>query len=91
MTQLDLATAAHISVAYVGRLEAGAAACTIDIVEKLAKALSVNLSDLLPQTAPPDPETLLRERVRTLTDKVVQNADRETLALVAQFLARISG
>ncbi len=91
MTQLDLATAAHISVAYVGRLEAGAAACTIDIVEKLAKALAVNVSDLLPQTAPPDTEALLRERVRSLTDKVIQNADRETLALAAQFLARISG
>ena len=90
LTQLDLATAAGISVAYVGRLEAANASCTIDIVEKIAKALAVKVDDLLPTTDPPDLTAQLRERVRSLSDRLVESADRETLALAAQFLARLS-
>jgi transcriptional regulator with XRE-family HTH domain len=90
MTQFDLATKAGISVAYVGRLEAGTAACTIDVAERLAKALAVSIADLFPQTPPPDMTAQLRERVRLLAAKLVDSADRETLALVAQFLARLT-
>lgn len=90
MTQIDLATAAGISLAYVGRLEAGAASCTIDILEKIAKALAVTVADLLPATDPPDTTAQLRERVRSLSDRLVETADRETLALAAQFLARLA-
>ena len=90
MTQLDLATAAGISLVYVGRLEAGSASCTIDVLEKLAKALAVSVADLLPAAPPPDTTAHLRERVRSLADRLAQTADRETLALAAQFLARLS-
>jgi transcriptional regulator with XRE-family HTH domain len=90
MTQLDLATAAGISLAYVGRLEAGAASCTIDVLERIAQALAVSVADLLPPTSPPDTTAQLRERVRSLSARLVQTADRETLALAAQFMARLS-
>lgn len=89
LTQLDLATAAGISVAYVGRLEAANASCTLDIVEKIAKALAVSVADLLPMLDPPDLTAQLRERVRSLTERLAESADRETLALAAQFLARL--
>ena len=91
LTQLDLASAAGVSVAYVGRLEAGAASCTIDVLGKLATALAVTVADLLPTTDPPDTTAQLSERVRTLADQLVKKADPEALALAAQFLARISG
>ncbi len=90
MTQLDLATAAGISLAYVGRLEAGAASCTIVVLEKIAKALAVSVGELLPSSSPPDTTTHLQQRVRSLSDRLAQTADRETLALAAQFLARLS-
>jgi transcriptional regulator with XRE-family HTH domain len=91
MTQLDLATEAGISLAYVGRLEAGAASCTIDVLEKIAKALAVSVAELLPSLTPPDTMTHLRQRVQFLADRLVQTADRGTLELAAQFLARLSG
>lgn len=90
LTQLDLATAAGISLAYVGRLEAGAASCTLEILEKLAKSLGVTVADLVPPERPPDPLAQLRERFRHLTTRLGQTADKETLALAVQFLARLA-
>ena len=89
LTQLDLAAAAGISVAYVGRLEAANASCTLDIMEKIAKALAVSVADLLPMVDPPDLTAQLRERVRSLSERLAENADRETLSLAVQFLARL--
>jgi transcriptional regulator with XRE-family HTH domain len=90
MTQLDLATAACISVAFIGRLEAGAASCTVEVLDKIARALAVNIADLLPSTSPPDTTAQLQERVRSLADRLVQKADQQTLSLAAQLLARLN-
>jgi hypothetical protein len=60
-------------------------------MERLAEALAVTVADLLPATDPPDTEAHLRDRVRTLSNKLAESADRETLVLAAQSLARISG
>ena len=91
MTQAELARAAHVSSVYIGRLESGGAAPGIDLLDRLAKALAVAVADLLPPTAPPDTLAQLRERVRLLADRVARDADRNTLSLAAQFLARLTG
>src|SRR5262245_17775488 len=88
MTQAELARQAHITVAYVGRLENAGAAPGIDLVERLAKALGTTVADLLPTTAAPDTAAFLRERAKGLADTLVQSADRETLAMICPLLAR---
>jgi len=90
MTQAELARASHVSAVYIGRLESGGAAPGIDLIDRVAQALSVTVADLLPATSSPDTTAQLRERVRLLSDRLTQGADRETLALAAQFLARLT-
>jgi hypothetical protein len=62
----------------------------VDTVQRLADALGCSIHDLLPITAPPDDLTVLREQVRRQVEALLQTEDRQTLALVAQMLARIS-
>jgi transcriptional regulator with XRE-family HTH domain len=90
MTQAELARASHVSTVYIGRLESGGAAPGIDLLDRIAKALSVSIADLLPSTPPPDTTAQLKERVRLLSERLVQAADRQTLSLAAQFLARLN-
>jgi XRE family transcriptional regulator, regulator of sulfur utilization len=47
LSQTELATKAGVSRAYVFRLEAGGADPTVGILQKLAKALGVPVTDLL--------------------------------------------
>ena len=89
MTQAELARQAHVSVAYIGRLESGGAAPGIDLVDRLANALGTTLTDLLPRTAPPDPLVVLRDQARRLFDELLRRADRETLQLLVPLLARL--
>jgi transcriptional regulator with XRE-family HTH domain len=90
MTQLELATQAGVSVAYVGRLERGRAAPGIDLVAKLAKALGTAAGDLLPDHHPTDTPAVLRAQSRRLFGGLIDTADEATLSLLAQFLARLA-
>ncbi len=89
LTQAQLAEQAEITVSYITRLENGSSAPGIDLVARLAAALGTTVADLLPTTPPPDDLAVLRQRARTLLDTLLLTEDRETLALVNQFLARI--
>lgn len=92
LTQRELAEAAHLSEGYVARLEAGDTSPGLDLMSRLAAALSVPLTDLLPTAAAvPVPLDALRERARSLTDEVVASADRATLTLLISALARLQG
>jgi transcriptional regulator with XRE-family HTH domain len=90
MTQLQLARDSQVSYSYIGRLEKQEAAPGIDTVQRLAAALGCTVHDLLPITAPPDDLAVLREQVRRQVEALLQTQDRQTLALVAQLLARVS-
>jgi len=91
LTQRQLAESAHLSEGYVARLEAGDTSPGLDLISRLAAALSVPLTDLLPAAAPPAPLDTLRERARGLCDEVVLSSDRATLNLLTSFLARLLG
>ena len=60
-------------------------------MSRLAAALSVPLTDLLPAAAAPAPLDALRERARSLCEEVISSADRATLALLISALARLQG
>lgn len=90
MTQLQLARQAHVSNAYIGRLEGEEAAPGIDLVARLAAALGCTVHDLLPLTSMPDELTVLRSQVRRQVQTLLHTDDRQTLSLLAQLLARLS-
>ena len=90
MTQVQLADQAQVSFSYIGRLEKEEAAPGIDTVQRLAAALGCTIHDLLPITAPSDDLGVLREQIRRQVEILLETQDRQTLALVAQLLARVS-
>lgn len=89
MTQSDLAQRAKVTATYVSKLESAGAAPGIDLVEKLAAALGVGLTDLIPLAQPTDPSGAARERARDLFDSLLKKADQQTFALLNPFLAML--
>jgi transcriptional regulator with XRE-family HTH domain len=89
-SQAALAEAASVSVSYVTRLENGLVAPGIDLVARLATALGVAITDLLPSTPPTDPADVLKRQARQLFDALVDGADRELLQMICPLLARLS-
>ncbi len=90
MSQAELARLAHITPSYVWRLESGGAAPGIDLLGRLATALSTTAQDLLPPTASPDTLAVLKDRAQRLFDEVLQSADRETMLMLTPLLARLA-
>lgn len=89
-SQATLAESASISTSYITRLENGLVAPGIDLVSRLATALGVSLTDLLPSAPPSDPADVLRRQARQLFDTLVNGADRELLQMICPLLARLS-
>jgi transcriptional regulator with XRE-family HTH domain len=90
-TQRELAEKAHLSEGYVARIEAGDTSPGLDLLSRLAAALNVPLTDLLPAATPPTPVDALRRQARSLCEEVIASADRATLALLISLLARLAG
>ncbi len=89
MTQRDLADKAHVTFSYISRLEAGASAPGIDTLDQLARALQINVIELLP-AVPGEEMAGVRDRVRTLFDGLVSKAGHETLSMLEVFLDRLA-
>lgn len=89
LTQAELAHAAHVTVSYVGRLESAGAAPGIDLVDRLSVALGCTVADLLPAADPPDTDAVVKAQARRLFEGLL-DADRETLLLLVQLLARLA-
>ncbi len=90
MTQRDLATKADVTFSYISRLEAGGAAPGIDLLERLAKALGVGITELLPMPAMPATAAMRRDQVKGLFEVVLPKAGQETLAMLEVLLARLA-
>jgi transcriptional regulator with XRE-family HTH domain len=82
MTQRDLAHLAHVTLSYISRLEAGGAAPGIDLLERLAKALQVGLSDLLPVPSIPETADGIRAQIKSRFDALLAKAGRETMNML---------
>lgn len=90
MTQRDLADRAHVTLSYVSKLEAGGAAPGIDLLERLARALGVSVTDLLPTPSQPETVEAYREQVEQLFDAVLAKAGPDTLSMLKLFLERLA-
>jgi transcriptional regulator with XRE-family HTH domain len=89
MTQRELSEKAHITFSYVSRLEAGGTSPGIDLLERLAQALGVEVLDLLPVSSSSGTASQ-REQVKGLFEAVVTRAGSETLAMLGVFLSRLA-
>src|SRR6476620_4718432 len=90
ITQTALARRAHLTLTYVGRLEAAGAAPGIDTVARLADALGTTLHELLPLPTPPASLAARKEQAREHLDQVLQKADRDVVDAVAMVLRQIA-
>jgi transcriptional regulator with XRE-family HTH domain len=89
MTQLDLAEKSDVTFTYVSRLEAGGATPGLDLMERLAKALGVELSELLP----PTPLKSADSKRKQLTEQfqvLLHKSGDETLDMLGSLLARLA-
>lgn len=86
MTQAELARKAHLPSSYISDLEKAKTAPGIDLVDRLAKALEISITDLLPGATPSETSADLREQVRRLLGDVLQTADRDVLRAVLSVL-----
>ena len=89
-SQATLAAAATVSTSYITRLENGLVAPGIDLVARLAVALGVAVTDLLPSAPPTDPADVLRRQARQLFENLINGADRELFLMVCPLLARLT-
>jgi len=86
LSQTTLARLAHMSPAYVGRLERGEVAPGIDMVGRIAAALSVDPADFLTGGPASDRDEQLRERIRGQIDALLAHGDPPTLDALALLL-----
>jgi transcriptional regulator with XRE-family HTH domain len=87
MTQADLALRARVTATYLSKLESAGSAPGIDLVEKLAMALGVGLTDLIPSPSHTSVPAVSREQAQSLFDTLLKKADQQTFALLNPFLA----
>lgn len=87
VTQRDLAERAHVTLSYISKLEAGGAAPGIDLVDRLATALNVNVTELLPFASQQKTD---HEQIKILFDQVIMKAGQESLLLLNLFLSRLA-
>jgi transcriptional regulator with XRE-family HTH domain len=89
MTQRELASRAHVTVSYVSTLEAGGAAPGIDLLERLARALQANVTDLLPFPGSPETPDTLRQQTKRAFEAVLEKAGPESLSMLKILVDRL--
>ena len=92
MTQRDLARVTHLAESYISRLENGSIAPGIDLVARVARALGVQVEDLVRQPEPRDDASLAvaKDQAKHLFESILKSQDPSFISLLVQNLALIS-
>src|SRR5580692_10828492 len=90
LTQYDLAKKANVTVTYISRLEAGSSAPGIDLLDRLAQALVVEVISLLPPPALPSGVEGHRQQVKAMFDALLPRLGQETLSILEGLLFRLA-
>jgi XRE family transcriptional regulator, regulator of sulfur utilization len=87
LSQEDLAQKAGLHPTYIGQLERGEKNATLESISKVARALSINLEDLVSLTSPnfPAGNETLRELVQELY-RVTEADQKSILKIVKELL-----
>ena len=84
LSQMRLAVKADIHISYLGRLERGESAPSIETVANVANALGVSPADLLrPEAGAPVSLASLRQQVRENVEALLRDADAAALQALA--------
>jgi len=89
MTQAELARRAEVTTTYVSKLESAGSAPGLDLVEKLAIALGIGITELIQIPPPDDASAVAREQARELFENLLKIADQQTFAMLNPFLAML--
>lgn len=89
LTQSELARNAHVALSHLSKLESGDAAPGLDLLDRLARALTTTVPKLLPPPTDATAIAELKERTRLLFDGVLERADFDALSLLHTFLSRL--
>ena len=91
LSLMRLAALAETSYNHIGKLERAETEPGLGIVQKLATALGVRLSDLLPEgQSQGDTIRALRGQARGQMNELIERADRPTLLMLCQLASHIS-
>lgn len=86
MKQKDLARRAAFSLSYMTRLERGEAEPGLELVVRIAEALSVEAHELL-LVSPVDPWPAMEAQARQRLEAILERRDRDALAAVLPVLS----
>lgn len=89
LTQRQVADDAKVTLSYISRLEAGGVAPGIDTVERLATALNVHMTELLPQLPSQESEQS-KDQLKVLVEQVITKAGHDSVAMFHQLFARLT-
>ena len=85
MTQAELARHAHVALSHLSKLETGGSSPGIDLLERLANALEVPITSLLPSHEPAEVE---RGETKRLIETLLATAGPETLLMLRLCIVR---
>lgn len=89
MTQKNLADKAGVTLTYISKLEAGGAAPGLDLMERLARALDLDLTELLPKVISSESESRRRNVLKRF-EALVANSGDETLGMLGVLIATLA-
>ena len=89
-TQAELARQAHVALSHLSKLERGDAAPGLDLIDRLAQALGITVSGLLPTTGSSEAAEGQRERVRKQFEGLVSEAGSDTLSVLEGLMTRLA-
>lgn len=88
MTQRELASRAELSTSALSMVELGERGASLAVLERLAKALSMKLTDLLGQVEASQPRAALSPLMLRIMERI-RNADEGELRAVEHLLAAL--
>ena len=84
LSQEQLAERVGMSSKYLGEIERGQVNCSVDIVERISKALDLELTDLFDYQHKQNRKALLKK-----TNALIQNANDKELQLIFRILKSV--
>jgi len=90
LTQRQVADDAKVTLSYISRLEAGGVAPGIDTLERLAAALNVHMTELLPQPSSQPTSEQSRDQVKMLVEQIISKAGPDSIGMFHQLFARLT-
>src|SRR5205823_5141902 len=84
LTQRQVADEAKVTLSYISRLEAGGVAPGIDTLERLAAALNVHMTELLPQSSSQQSSVQSRDQLKVLIEQVISKAGNDSVSMFHQ-------